>query len=369
MIDRKPVKFLKLFIFTIFTVSALAFIFTACENPILIELLKPLTEDKNPSKTDPADNPGNPGDSVATPTAGDFDIDDLTQEYDGSPKSVTITPKAGKSGGVITIYYKGSTTPPSAVGTYTVTFDVAAAEGWNAASNLSAGTLTINPPVINSADLESYLTALPPNDADHPYFIKINDVTNTSFKYNNLVKINAIATNIAPYYVHLDFSGSNITSVPDYALYGAYAGIPFIVGITLPDGITSIGNQAFMECQGLTSINIPASVTSIGSYAFCSCTSLTSITIPSSVTSIGDYAFLSCTSLTDITIPAGVTSIGNLAFDGNPNLTSVTFEGAITANAFGSNVFGSGDLVTKYLAEGAGTYTRIPSGSTWTKQY
>jgi hypothetical protein len=52
----------------------------------------------------------------------------------------------------------------------------------------------------------------------------------------------------------------------------------------------------------LTSITIPNSVTSIGDDAFWNCTSLTSITIPKSVTNIGDYAFWNCTSLTSITI-------------------------------------------------------------------
>ena len=81
-----------------------------------------------------------------TPVAGDFDISGATTyTYDGTPKSVTITPKQGKSSGNITIYYNESTTAPSAVGTYTVTFDVAAATGYTAATGLAAGTLTINP--------------------------------------------------------------------------------------------------------------------------------------------------------------------------------------------------------------------------------
>jgi len=80
---------------------------------------------------------------INTPTADDFNISGLTQNYDGSPKTVTITPKEGKSNGTITIKYNGSTTVPLNLGTYTVTFDVAATTNFNAASGLSAGTLTI----------------------------------------------------------------------------------------------------------------------------------------------------------------------------------------------------------------------------------
>ena len=63
---------------------------------------------------------------------------------------------------------------------------------------------------------------------------------------------------------------------------------------------TSIGDSAFSRCFKLTSITIPDGVTSIGDYAFEEC-SITSITIPNSVTSIGDRAFSECySSLTDV---------------------------------------------------------------------
>jgi gas vesicle protein len=86
-----------------------------------------------------------------TPTTADFNIGNLTQTA-GSVTAVTITPKSGKSTGTVTIYYEGTggtiyaknTSVPTAAGTYAVTFNVAAATGWNAASGLSAGTLTIN---------------------------------------------------------------------------------------------------------------------------------------------------------------------------------------------------------------------------------
>ena len=69
----------------------------------------------------------------------------------------------------------------------------------------------------------------------------------------------------------------------------------------IPNGVTSIGNEAFYGCRSLTSITIPNGVTSIGASAFSSCSSLTSITIPNSVTSIGFKAFWWCDSLTNIT--------------------------------------------------------------------
>jgi hypothetical protein len=47
----------------------------------------------------------------------------------------------------------------------------------------------------------------------------------------------------------------------------------------IPDGVTTIGEQAFLSCTGLTSVTIPNSVTSIGEYAFYGCDGLTILTI------------------------------------------------------------------------------------------
>lgn len=94
--------------------------------------------------------------------------------------------------------------------------------------------------------------------------------------------------------------------------------------IVIPDGVTSIGYEAFSCCRKLKNIVIPDSVTSIDCRAFEVCCSLTSIVIPDSVTSIGDHAFYECSSLTSITIPDSVTSIGEGAFASCNSLTSIT---------------------------------------------
>ena len=72
------------------------------------------------------------------------------------------------------------------------------------------------------------------------------------------------------------------------------------ISFTIPDTVTSIGDNAFSCCASLTSIEIPGSVTSVGDNAFSYCVSLTSIEIPDSVTRIEDWLFLYCTSLTSI---------------------------------------------------------------------
>jgi hypothetical protein len=87
-----------------------------------------------------------------------------------------------------------------------------------------------------------------------------------------------------------------------------------VTELIIPDGVTSIGNNAFYRYSDLTSVVIPNSVTSIGSRAFSGCSGLTSVEIPNSVTSIGDSAFRDCYSLTSVVIPNSVTSIGSSAF-------------------------------------------------------
>ena len=101
--------------------------------------------------------------------------------------------------------------------------------------------------------------------------------------------------------------------------------------ITIPNSVTSIGDEAFYRCSELTSITIPNSVTTIGAYTFYGCTGLTSITIPNSVTTIGAFTFYGCTGLTSITIPNSVTNIGNWAFNECRGLTSITIPNSVTS--------------------------------------
>ena len=107
--------------------------------------------------------------------------------------------------------------------------------------------------------------------------------------------------------------------------------------IIIPNSVTSIGNNAFYGCNGLTSVTISNSVTSIGENAFRDCSGLTSVAIPNSVNNIGNSAFQGCSGLTSVTIPNSVTNIGNNAFYGCNGLTSVTISNSVTS--IGENAF------------------------------
>ncbi|MEI6577835.1 MAG: leucine-rich repeat domain-containing protein [Eubacteriales bacterium] len=83
---------------------------------------------------------------------------------------------------------------------------------------------------------------------------------------------------------------------------------------SIPNKVTSIGENAFYSCTGLTSVTITNSVKSIGDMAFDFCVALKNVTIPDSMTSIGGGAFSKCYKLKHFTIPNSVTSIGIGAF-------------------------------------------------------
>lgn len=125
---------------------------------------------------------------------------------------------------------------------------------------------------------------------------------------------------------------TNLKTIPDEYMSGSdYKG-----EIIIPNSITSIGEEAFRGCSGITSITIPDSVTRIGKGAFNRCSGIKSITIPDSVKSIGGYAFFRCTGLSSIEIPDSVSSIGDGAFDGCYGLKSVTIGSSVTYLGWGA---------------------------------
>ena len=108
---------------------------------------------------------------------------------------------------------------------------------------------------------------------------------------------------------------------------------------TIPNSVTTIGEEAFWGCKSLVNINIPNSVTTIGEEAFWGCKFLVNINIPNSVTTIGRGAFKYCNSLTNINIPNSVTTIEDGAFAYCKNLPSHIKSDII--QRFGEEVFES----------------------------
>ena len=156
---------------------------------------------------------------------------------------------------------------------------------------------------------------------------------------------------------------NSVTSIGDMAFYGCSG----LTSVTIGNSVTSIGYATFDGCSGLTSVTIGNSVTSIGYIAFSGCSGLTSVTIPNSVTSIGISAFSGCSGLTSVTIPNSVTSIGSSAFAGCSGLTSVTIPNSVTS--IGSSAF-YGCSGLKYICLASDKYpSSYSSLGTTTCQY
>lgn len=152
----------------------------------------------------------------------------------------------------------------------------------------------------------------------------------------------------------------------------AFKGFKALTSVEIPDSVNSIDNMAFLDCFSLESITIPSSVKSIGRYAFygskltkINISSMdewfnysfglaviprdfiepyeygydlylndelvTNITIPNNIKEIKKYAFCCCKSLKSVTLPNSVTKIGEGAFAGCESLTNITLPNSITS--------------------------------------
>ncbi len=91
--------------------------------------------------------------------------------------------------------------------------------------------------------------------------------------------------------------------------------------ITLPEGLTKIGNFAFAHLPELKTVHIPESVTSFGDAVFMECTSLENVILPEGLTELND-TFERCASLSEITVPESVEVLFN-TFEDCTGLTSI----------------------------------------------
>lgn len=103
-----------------------------------------------------------------------------------------------------------------------------------------------------------------------------------------------------------------------------WVGNSLITSIVINDGVTSIGECAFVNLRNLESISIAGSVGRIGWIAFQNCSKLTTLSIPEGVTNISSYAFTGCSGVTSVSLPASLIAIGNDAFQYCSAIKSVT---------------------------------------------
>lgn len=115
----------------------------------------------------------------------------------------------------------------------------------------------------------------------------------------------------------IDTGGSQCYDCAPWSYYKRY-----IAHVSLPEGLTSISHEAFMNCIYLKSITIPSTVRTIGNSAFSGCIGLQSVVLPNGIYKIEYAAFQNCTALTSLVVPSSIYeyNIDERAFDNVPNL-------------------------------------------------
>lgn len=125
----------------------------------------------------------------------------------------------------------------------------------------------------------------------------------------------------------------------------------------VPDGITTIGYEAFYECNQITSVQLSNDITTIEDRAFYYCSSINSVIIGDGVTAIGDSAFKNCYALTNLTLGKNVVRIGADTFNGCSGLSAVSIPATTTfigENAFNRMIFTVDPANPAYCSDEAG---------------
>ena len=92
----------------------------------------------------------------------------------------------------------------------------------------------------------------------------------------------------------------------------------------VPDGVKTIGEDAFIRNKTITKVELPDSVQTINAYAFCNCENMEEIKLSEGLERIGNYAFAYCNGIKQIKLSDSVKNIGESVFYYCDNLTEVT---------------------------------------------
>ena len=126
-----------------------------------------------------------------------------------------------------------------------------------------------------------------------------------------------------------------------------------MTSLTIPSGVTKIGDFTFKDCSGLTSLTISSGVTKIGWGAFEACSGLTSMTIPFGVTSIEDEAFKGCSRLTSIYVyTKKLPELGYYVFDGCDAKNCTVYVPKGTIDDYKLSKFGYFEKIVEFDASG-----------------
>lgn len=199
---------------------------------------------------------------------------------------------------------------------------------------LTAGILTIK----GTGDMYDYSSADPA-----PWSAKNNDISEitvsegvTSIGNNAFHSCNAES---------VDLQGTSLVSIGK----NAFSRCTMLMSIFIPESVQSIGSEAFSLCEGLSMVELPTTLTIIPDGIFTDCALLESITIPDTVTEIGANAFSKCTAFSLTELPSGIQRIGAAAFANCGRIESLALPK--TLESIGEAAFG-GTIIDKASFDG-----------------
>ncbi len=210
------------------------------------------------------------------------------------------------------------------------------------------GTVLIFPHDTEDAAAENIIPAaetdsvLPVTETDIYADIASGELENGSWyiTYDGILNINAAGKLDIDNKIWLQYRddikkavlSDSITEIGD----GAFKRLSSLEAVMLPDGLRSIGAEAFAH-TALNDADIPESVGYIGEKAFEDCSSLCSVKLPSALNEICDRTFFGCLALEKIELSDTLKNIGSKAFykSGVKNVILPANNIYIGENAFG----------------------------------
>jgi len=143
-------------------------------------------------------------------------------------------------------------------------------------------------------------------------------------------------------------------------IYYAFGSCTSLTAIQFPEGMTTIGSNAFRYCSGLKVVAFPSTLITIGESAFSGCP-LVSVSLPEHLTSIDYNAFSNNSSLTTLRIPSSLESIGAQTFSGCPNLKDI-YTYTVQPININSNTFSTYAAATLHIpTQGFNDYYASPT--------
>ena len=198
--------------------------------------------------------------------------------------------------------------------------------------------------LINSQDMEEIRVAQSMGIQVNPYIIVDGELKSDGA---NLALMDSSGTLTIPDGVtaigegaFADLSGLKTIIIPGTVKeirQNAFRNNADLENVILQEGVEVIGYRAFQECGNLKNVELPESLIEIGAGAFFRCSSINNIIIPSKIEIINAYTFYYCTSLTNIELPDGLQTIGGWSFQNCTSLEEIYIPGSV--NSINSTAF------------------------------